>query len=425
MRCSPETVSIGTMVHSKNAINDSPDYQRESGVWSLDRKQLFLDSLLNQLDIPKLYFEDHRAESGRYDFTVIDGKQRINAIWDFFDGKFPLADDFKLLKAPPGRKKRPEIKPGSRFRDLPDFWKDALRNTSLVVTMITGAEDDDIDELFSRLNNGEPLNAAEKRNARGGEMNKIIREVAALPFFRKKVGFTNKRFQHLEVAAKFLLIELTAKSRTGDPFCDMKKRFLDDMVENHRQIASAKRKSLLSAVEEGLGRLGRLFEDHDPLLSKQAYPPMYYLFAYVIDRDYGHKNMHSWMKSFLPKFQRRRLENLKLPEGEQDSRLIEFGRLMQQGTNDIGSLRERVSILKRSFLDQHRDIEIKDPKRLYSAEERYVIWIKSDKKCEGCGTNLRSIDEMEADHIRQHAHGGATTLANARALCSSCNSENR
>jgi hypothetical protein len=426
MKCVPENVSIGFMLTNRGVINDSPEYQRESGIWSLDKKQLFLDSLFNQFDIPKIYFEDLRgAKGGRYDFAVIDGKQRYNTIMEFLDGKVALASDFKLLgQGRPGHR-YPDITPSSKFADLPEYRREMFKNISLVVTMVSGAQDDDIEELFSRLNNGEPLSAAEKRNALGGEMNNLIRDVAKSVFFTKKVAFSNRRYQHYEVAAKFLLIEIAAaRGKSSDPFCDLKKRFLDAMVDEHRTLTPGHRKKLERAVEAGMARLCRIFADRDPLLAKQAYPPMYYLLARIIDAEYAHKQLYSRLTKFLGEFQRRRLENLKVPEGEQDPALTEFGRLMQQGTNDLSSLRTRVSILRRYFLWEHQDIALKDPKRAFSNEERFVIWMRGNKRCELCHKEL-TLDEMEADHTVQHAHGGQTTLENARALCASCNSTNR
>mgnify|MGYP007102686097 CR=1 FL=1 len=33
-----------------------------------------------------------------YLYSVIDGRQRLETIWEFMDGKFSLADDFKYFK---------------------------------------------------------------------------------------------------------------------------------------------------------------------------------------------------------------------------------------------------------------------------------------------------------------------------------------
>ncbi len=76
-----------------------PDYQRMGDIWTLDKKQLLIDSIINDFDVPKIYFHDLRAydKKSKYEFSIIDGRQRLEAVWAFIDGDFPLADDFKYL----------------------------------------------------------------------------------------------------------------------------------------------------------------------------------------------------------------------------------------------------------------------------------------------------------------------------------------
>jgi hypothetical protein len=64
---------------------------------------------------------------------------------------------------------------------------------------------------------------------------------------------------------------------------------------------------------------------------------------------------------------------------------LEFGRLMQQGTNDRASLQSRVAILRRYFLVQNADVEFLDHNRAFNDEERYAIWVGGGKKCAECG----------------------------------------
>ena len=80
-------------------INTSPEYQRNSEVWTLEKKQLLIDSILNEYDIPKLYFHILPSNpKSRLQYAIIDGRQRIETIWAFIDNKFPLAHDFEYLK---------------------------------------------------------------------------------------------------------------------------------------------------------------------------------------------------------------------------------------------------------------------------------------------------------------------------------------
>jgi hypothetical protein len=89
-----------------------------------------------------------------------------------------------------------------------------IRFDSFVLPIIAVLTDDIdlIEDMFFRLNEAVPLNSAEKRNAFGGDMVAAIRELANNKFFTKKVKFKNTRYQHYEVAARFLLVETAQKA---------------------------------------------------------------------------------------------------------------------------------------------------------------------------------------------------------------------
>ena len=70
-----------------------PDFQR-SLVWTTYQKQLLIDSLLRDIDIPKIYFVAAAATpNAREDYKVVDGQQRVSAILDFFEDRFALDSD--------------------------------------------------------------------------------------------------------------------------------------------------------------------------------------------------------------------------------------------------------------------------------------------------------------------------------------------
>jgi uncharacterized protein with ParB-like and HNH nuclease domain len=85
----------------RNEIDMDPEYQRAGGVWSQKDQSFLIDSILNDYDIPKLYLADFSTlpselNEEKRSFAVIDGKQRLEAIFDFFDNALPLSKDFKL-----------------------------------------------------------------------------------------------------------------------------------------------------------------------------------------------------------------------------------------------------------------------------------------------------------------------------------------
>lgn len=421
MQCVTERMSLGEILVQKNVFNQSPPYQRESAVWSEEKQQLFIDSLLNKFDVPKIYLHDLRSKAGKYDYAIIDGKQRLGTVWRFFDGELVLSADFKIFNRPKGttEKELPRAKMG--FVDLKPKWQEIVKSRSLDVVFVQDADEEDIEELFSRLNNGEPLNAAEKRNAMGGVIPGLIRDVAAHKFFKKHVSVPNTRYQHLEAAAKILLIE-KAQMDGADYIVDLKKRFLDKLVQDNKNLPVAKVDDLRRRTLKQLDVTSRAFKDNDHLLRKQASVPLYHLFVKGITDEYGDEKLFSKLQQFLEDFQLLRQKNLEEPDEEKrDPVLLEFDRLNQQGTNDRRSLQSRISTLSRYFLQKHPEVTVKDKKRLFSSDERYVIWVRGDRHCQNCNRSLALLSDMAADHVAQWAHGGQTKLVNARCLCPDCN----
>ncbi len=417
MDCKKDRWAVSKITRGRGSIELEPVYQREGGVWSLDKKQLFIDSLLNNFDVPKVYVHDMGAVDSGKRYAVVDGKQRITTILAFVDGQFALADDFKLLDS----NSEVDIVAGSYFSGLSDDAKEYFREKNLDVVLIETMDLDDIEELFSRLNNGEKLNAAEQRNAFGGRMAGAVREMANSTFFATKLGFKDRRYSYQEIAAKLLYIEsCELRLGKGNAFVDLKKRHLDKFVKENKGISDSDLKKLQASVNNHLNWMRPVFSDNDPLLGKQSFPQLMYLFTKTINREYAAVDLQRKVSEFLNFFNQERQENSRRSEDDMDSELTEYGRLTQQGTNDADSMKKRVTILKRRFLRMYPDMPIRDTKRLFDEDERYVIWMRSGKKCEVCSNQIQ-FEEMHADHIVMHSHGGATTLENARCLCVSCN----
>ncbi|MCL8251353.1 DUF262 domain-containing protein [Aeromicrobium fastidiosum] len=419
MRTSRQEFAVSRFNRDRKLINLDPEYQREGGVWSLAKKQLFIDSLLNGFDIPKIYVHALDRDATGYDFAVVDGKQRIGTIYEFLGGEFSLSDDFKY--AGPAECTSPPLQ-GEKYGDFSDDAKDIIKECGLDVVVVTTKDLDDIEELFSRLNNGEKLNAAEARNAFGGSMAALVRETSKHEFFAKKLKFTNTRYAHYEVACKLLYLEKeAAKSPKTLVVVDLKKKFLDDFVRQYADIGEADAKKLQAQLSENLKAIAPIFVDADIELAKQSYPQLMYLFTNWILRLYGAPDIKGLIKTFLRDFRVERNLNLAKDEDHRDAELSEFGRLMQQGTNDSSSMQKRIEILTKRFLKANQNVLLKDPKRGFTTEERWALWQRSGKRCENCGADLPTLDDLDGDHIVLHMVGGPTSLENARALCVPCN----
>ena len=159
MRCLPaHPFTVGKTLAWRSAIDIDPPYQRPADAWDLRRQQRFIDSLLNGFDVPKFYLHDVRGgPRPTIAYAVVDGKQRLTAIWSYLTDGFGLADDFVSTSCPPGAESAPRPTPGMRCSELAPAWRTALRQTYLSVVLIQDATLDEIEELFARLNSGVPL----------------------------------------------------------------------------------------------------------------------------------------------------------------------------------------------------------------------------------------------------------------------------
>ena len=162
--------SIQKLVLHRSKINLNPVWQR-GPAWKLPRQVLLIDSILRGMDIPKVYLRRLPAR-GPYQYDAVDGQQRLRAIWEFRAGGLALVHPDAL----------PEIDGhpvnGLTFDDLHADLQTRFNNFVVSVAEIVKANNDEITNLFSRLQMGVSLNPAELRNAIVGPMRHVIDAMA-------------------------------------------------------------------------------------------------------------------------------------------------------------------------------------------------------------------------------------------------------
>lgn len=332
--------SVFSLYLSRDEIWLDPPYQRLADIWPLDKKQLLIDSLLNGFDVPKFYFHDFypgkSVDNEEVRFAIIDGKQRLSAIWDFIEGKYPLSGDIELLNQP-----ATDIRGltygelGAKFPRL----KATLDSRHLTVVTIQTAELELIEEMFSRLNEAVPLNAAEKRNALRGPIPSVIRRLSEHRFFSEALPFGNSRYRHFDIACKFLC--LADEQR----IVDLKKIRLDEFVVDFRDNRTKEEANALGdQVISVLDSMAQAFVNRDPLLNQIGMVTLYFLlYAGIEEPEQGFE----LSRSSLAEFEQARLDNRAIAEedvAKASYELLEFDRYAQS-PNDAIALRFRHQVL--------------------------------------------------------------------------------
>jgi hypothetical protein len=325
----------------RSKINMSPTYQRRGNLWNKTKKALLIDSVLNEYDIPKIYladftYADTKLNEAKTPYAVIDGKQRLEAFFDFFEGNLRLDKDFVFNDDP-----SLDLKELSFFdlkESLPKVAQRFERYSPTVMSVLTD-EEDRVDEMFVRLNSGLQVTAAERRNAMPGPVPKLIRKLVLHEVFTSKISFDTRRMQEYNAVAKILLIEFRGR------FVDTKARNLDGFVKDNVTKNISVFDSTLKTINRVLDELTSLFKDRDSVLSTTGPIPLYYWF---IKNTRTHKK---YIRSFLEEFNVQVRSNLVISQDNPDKADGELTSYytMARTTNDQGSLSGRYEILRKRF----------------------------------------------------------------------------
>ena len=132
----------------------NPPYQRRS-VWTASDRYYFLDTIFNNYPCPAVYVQKEIGNEGPK-YNVVDGKQRISTILNFYNNRFRLPKNFSI----------PRLS-GKRFRNLEKPDVIAFYNYVFLVETLKASGDAEWNEVFFRVNkNQKGLKEQELRHAR-------------------------------------------------------------------------------------------------------------------------------------------------------------------------------------------------------------------------------------------------------------------
>ncbi|MRV74057.1 DUF262 domain-containing protein [Duganella sp. FT92W] len=337
-----EKRTISWWNQKREKIDVAPPYQRKGDIWGDRDKAYLIDSILNEYDIPKLYFADFSIlntalNAKSLPYAVVDGRQRIEAIFAFFDDKVALNDDFVWFA-------NPDLKlAGYRYSGLKSKYPEVVEifeQFNLDIMSVITDDVEKIKDLFLRLNRSKNLTGAELRNAMDGIVPDLIRRLSDRKFFHSCVRFNTGRHQDSNVAAKLLLLELN-----GD-FTDTKKKHLDKMVQSG--AVSQNLEPFIEAarhVENNLEILEEIFVERDQLLVSHGLIPLYYTLVK------NHADNKLIIRDFLLEFEAERKSYQllsKLDNSNPDPDYSAFGAAVRS-INDAGSLAAAYKILEKKF----------------------------------------------------------------------------
>lgn len=197
-----------------------PDYQRDYK-WDERIASRFIESILLTLPIPYIYIADSFNENPDLDgrVEIIDGSQRIRAIYYFVNNEYPLSELKELTELE-----------GFRFSDLPAGRQRRFLRESLRIMELRSDDREYKRDLFERINSGiKPLIPMEQR--RGSESaisafyTKVIEPCSKNALFRKLSPLSKSRRSNEDYAE--LVLRFFGYSDKLEEYKNSVRKFLD------------------------------------------------------------------------------------------------------------------------------------------------------------------------------------------------------
>lgn len=178
----------------QNGLILDDSFQRTGDVWGTKDKVKFIESILMDIPIPFIYL----AEGKRGNLIVIDGRQRLTALFDYLDNKYPLRniEFFPQLKG----------KRVKRLTNELETFKTKIEDYHLYVIKIKMSTPEEFKlQIFARVNKtGMQLNPQEIRHAlHQGESTLLLEKIS-----NKYEIINKKRMKDRYLAIRYIAMRL-------------------------------------------------------------------------------------------------------------------------------------------------------------------------------------------------------------------------
>lgn len=184
---------------------DNP-VQRAGSQWNSLQKSLLIQSILANFPIPTVYFLKSKNEENVTIYDVLDAKQRLTSVFEFIDGEYALDEDTPEVTV----EGTPYDLAGMKFEDLSEECQDIIKGYRFSICCIEDATEEEVEDIFARLNNATPLSTIQKcRSVMGTDLARWTKEMCNHGFFKYAISLTKaqiRREADLEVLLQAMLL---------------------------------------------------------------------------------------------------------------------------------------------------------------------------------------------------------------------------
>lgn len=390
------------LLFDDNKIYINPDYQR-GDIWTWTQQVELIRSIENRYSIGVLVLFVN--EDGQHE--ILDGQQRLLAINKYINGDLDLRSTDLVA-----------------YKDLSQKEKFLIDAYCIYYLKLKSLDpenkEENIVQTFLRLQEGTPLNKAEKISAYRGAFKDAFKDARESNQLFSLVG-GDKRFRLRLLAAEMLLLELEG---------DFDNRIFPSLELQTFITALNKYKKTINPTKLTFykGNLDLLYISLNYLLT--ALKPrelisFYLLVSYLRKHKAGNTDLANEVSAFAKEF----LKNLnsfgiydkKAPKGmtvDAFNKYREY-KLEAKVMTTPESIRKRFDMVLSEFSRLKPFLE-KDSVRYFSEEQKRTLYFRQKGICPHCQKNM-NFRQSSGDHIISHSQGGKTNdLSKAQLLHSKC-----
>ncbi len=421
--------TVGDLIEYRknNFLQVNHEYQRGLR-WTDIQKRLFIDSIFRGYSIPAFYLHKVENSAGGHTntyFDIVDGQQRIDAIFSFSEGSFPLLNPSsdKDFRFPNFVKDNACPWGGKRYEELTDELKDSLASHSVVIYEITTDNENEIRDLFIRLQSGTPLTPQDKRDSWPGNFTEFVLKVGGktavdkwygYPLFKEVSKVNNESGRRTLVAQVFMLYSAV---RNRKEFCDLKSSRLDQFY--HENVSFNDKSKDTLRFEKLCDVLYQAFS------GKPKVPGHHLIHLFLLVDALTEEYVDTWrpkLATSLHEFERRcheasKAANKSAPDNEYERYWEQYARWTRTNSDIARTIQRRHAFFATEMVQLLGPLKQLDSRRSFSEFDRQIIFFRDGEQCQWCRmhSNDHKVkwEDSEVHHIVPHAKGGPTSTGNA------------
>ena len=389
-------------------VNLRPEYQRGK-VWPDSMKAELVASVLSRYPIGMIMvnlFQGMDKDGVPIEnYDIVDGQQRMTSLFEYRDDAEEWI--FKAVKR--------AVKTGfRRYRELTEASKERFDAYELSIAFMKDYEDDEIRDIYSRLQKSKPLRIGEKIKAIPSSFKPYLKMLTEHEIFKSAAGRLQVRDGHWNLATIFF-----RSVYLNQPLLRHEYDKLEVFLKSKSEFDEKKAAGALEQVKTLLNYQSRVTKEtlnQDPAFQDIVGTPRYmkWLFCalYFLYPKYALSGKEHLVAKGIREYYKKKDET----SSEEWTCYLNTGRSGRMDTDEVKVCLEQLM----NYIINASEADPKDPSGFFTAVQRKDLLQKAESKCANCHIEL-SETNFHADHIVPRSKGGKSDVKNGQVLCTKCN----